>query len=121
MPKLSKFRREARETPAFGLCEGSGRHSQLGEHYAHMLNVYACAPRLIDDVHALAAWGRFDFNTGAFCSSKYATMIKAHQLIEAGQIKASCAQMDPWVYVAGIKVKGQIKRRARERAMCEAA
>lgn len=89
--------------------------------FQHAYNVYRCAPGLINDVHALAAWARFDFNTGAFCSAKYATMITARRLIAAGRIKASCAQMDPWVYVAGRKVRGQVLRRARERAMCEAS
>jgi len=69
----------------------------------------------------LGRWARFDFNTGAFCSTKYQTMIAARRLIADGRIKASCAQMNPWVYVLKHKVRGQVLRRARERAMCEAS
>lgn len=48
-------------------------------------------------------------------------MIAARRLIADGRIKASCAQMNPWVYVLKHKVRGQVLRRARERAMCEAS
>lgn len=90
------------------------------DEYKSMSQVLGCAPDLRGDIPALAAWGRFNFNTGAFCSKKHGTMIRARQLIAEGRIKASCAEMSPWVYVGPIKFNGLVKRRARERAMCEA-
>lgn len=88
--------------------------------FQNLKTVYLCAPNLIQDRYALAGWARFNFNTGTFCSSRWNTMKTARRLIAAGQIKASCAQMDPWVYVGKRKVKRQIERRREERAMCEA-
>lgn len=86
---------------------------------AHGYTVLRCAPGLGRDAHALAAWTSFDYNTGAFCSAKSRSMTAARAAIAAGRIKASCAQMDLWVYAGGRKLSGLVRRRATERALCE--
>lgn len=70
-------------------------------------------------VHQEAALTSFAFNAGgtALCSSTLAR--KAN----AGDWRGACAELDRWVYAtqAGVRVKlkGLVKRRADERAMCE--
>lgn len=57
----------------------------------------------------------FTYNVGEgnLCRS---TMVRR---INRGELPAACAEMDKWVYAKGIKLKGLVKRRAQERAMCE--
>ena len=41
------------------------------------------------------------------------------RLANAGDMRAACAQLDRWVYAKGQKLKGLVRRRAAERALCE--
>lgn len=55
----------------------------------------------------------YNIGTGAFCKS---TLVRK---ANAGDMRGACAQLDRWVYARGTKLKGLIRRRAAERAMCE--
>jgi lysozyme len=65
--------------------------------------------------HELAAMASFEYNVGkgAFCGSTFV------RKVNAGQLPAACSELSRWVYAAGIKLPGLVKRRAEERAMCE--
>ena len=58
----------------------------------------------------------FGYNVGtqAACGS---TFVKR---LNAGEGRAACAELSRWVYARGIKLPGLVKRRAAERARCEA-
>jgi len=62
-----------------------------------------------------AAFTSFTYNVGAsaFCQSTLAR--KAN----AGDMPGACAEMSRWVYSAGEKLPGLVRRRAEERALCE--
>lgn len=66
--------------------------------------------------HEAAALTSFAFNVGGaqFCSS---TLVR----LANGGAPAStwCAQLDRWVYARGILLRGLVRRRAAERALCE--
>ncbi|MGH8171833.1 MAG: lysozyme [Rhodanobacteraceae bacterium] len=73
-------------------------------------------------IHETVAWVHFSYNVGpwAFCKSKAAVLINQRQY------KAACAQISRWTWAAGkdcrlasSKCIGLVKRRDRERAMCE--
>lgn len=63
----------------------------------------------------LASLQDFSFNVGitAFCKS---TLVKR---LNAGDTAGACAQLSVWVYDNGKRVEGLVKRRVRERALCE--
>lgn len=65
--------------------------------------------------HEAAAFVSFTFNVGggAFCRS---TLVRR---VNRGELPAACAELDKWVYAGGIRLRGLVKRRAAERAMCE--
>jgi lysozyme len=81
----------------------------------HAEGVLACAPTLADKTGPLAAAVSFTFNvgTGAFCRSTMA------RKFNAGDIAGACAELSKWVNAGGKPLKGLIKRRASERAICE--
>ena len=55
----------------------------------------------------------FNVGRGAFCSS---TLVKK---ANAGDLHGACAELDKWVYAGGRRLRGLVKRRAAERALCE--
>ncbi|MBS0359869.1 MAG: lysozyme [Proteobacteria bacterium] len=63
-----------------------------------------------------AAFIDFAFNVGAgaFCRSEIPKRLDAHNL------PAACAELSRWVYASGQVLPGLVKRRAAERALCEA-
>lgn len=65
--------------------------------------------------HEAAAFTSMAYNVGvtAFCRSTLAR--KAN----AGDMPGACAEMSRWVYAKGFKLRGLVRRRAAERAMCE--
>lgn len=65
--------------------------------------------------HQWAALTSFAYNAGVANLCKSTLAKKAN----AGDWKGACAELDKWVYAKGIRLRGLIKRRAAERAMCE--
>lgn len=63
-----------------------------------------------------AAFTDFAFNAGvgAFCHSTL------NRKLNAGDLAGACAELSRWVYAGGKALPGLIKRRAVERAWCEA-
>lgn len=89
---------------------------------AHGGAIAACLPDELP-LKTRAAFTRFAFNVGAgkFCAS---TMSK---LARAGNLPGACAQLSSWVFAGGKDCRlsasncgGIVKRRADERALCEA-
>jgi lysozyme len=80
--------------------------------YAHALEVDKCIHRPIERREAVAvlSWS-YNIGAGAACKS---TLIRK---LNAGQ--PFCAELDKWVYAGGMKLRGLVKRRAKERAICE--
>lgn len=110
-------------------CAGHTKTALLGRPYTpeecvilleddlaeHAEGVLACTPGLANHVGPLAASISFAFNVGvrAYCTSTMARMINAGLIVE------SCAQLDRWIRAGGKVLRGLIKRRATERAICE--
>jgi lysozyme len=67
------------------------------------------------DPHIEAAMTSFTYNAGVgnFSSS---TMLK---MLNARDFKGACAQLSRWVYAGDRIFSGLVKRRAKERALCE--
>ncbi|WP_343683996.1 lysozyme [Asticcacaulis sp.] len=81
----------------------------------HAGPVLECTPSLKDKPYALAAATSLAFNVGtsAYCRST------ADRRFDAGDVKGGCEALT-WFNKAGGKVvKGLVKRRADERALCE--
>lgn len=80
--------------------------------YTHALEVDKCIHRPIERHEAVAilSWS-YNVGSGAACKS---TLVRK---LNAGQ--PFCAELDKWVYAGGIKLRGLVKRRAKERAICE--
>lgn len=73
-------------------------------------------------IHETVAWVHFSYNVGphAFCGSR------AVRMLNAGDHRGACAEITRWMFVAGKDCRlesshcpGIVKRRARERALCE--
>lgn len=81
----------------------------------HALDIQGCIPPNLP-VQTHAAFIRFTVNLGASrtCAS---TMLKKAR---AGDLKGACAEIPKWKYAGGKVLPGIVKRRVRERAMCEA-
>jgi lysozyme len=80
----------------------------------HALAIQGCIPGgLPTKTHA--ALIRFTYNVGApkACSS---TMFAK---VRAGDLAGACAEIPKWKYAAGRVFPGIVKRRTRERAMCD--
>lgn len=82
--------------------------------YRHALELDKCikVPLTTGEAKALLSFG-YNVGTGKACKS---TLVRR---INAGELPAACAELDKWVYAKGIKLRGLVKRRAAERAMCE--
>ena len=65
--------------------------------------------------HEAASLLSFAYNVGVAkaCGS---TLVRR---VNAGELPQACAEFDKWVYAKGMKLRGLVKRRAAERAMCE--
>lgn len=81
-------------------------------------SLYAYAQRLDKCIHrplerheaaALLSWA-YNVGTGAACDS---TLVRK---LNAGQ--PFCGELDRWVYAGGIKLRGLVRRRAAEKAIC---
>jgi lysozyme len=110
-------------------CAGHTKTAVLGKPYTpeecevllqddlveHAEGVLECAPTLEGKTGPLAAAVSFTFNvgTGAFCRSTMA------RKFNAGDIAGGCAELSRWINAGGKPLKGLIKRRASERAICE--
>lgn len=90
---------------------------------SHGADIARCMPAGLPD-HVQASMLSFGYNVGAanFCGSSMARKLKA------GDVPGACAELSRWVYVAGKDCRapssncgGIVKRRAEERAMCEAS
>lgn len=62
-----------------------------------------------------AALCSFVYNAGA-TAFQASTMLR---LLNQGDTRGACAQLDRWVYASGQKLGGLVKRRAAERELCE--
>lgn len=81
----------------------------------HAEPVVACVPQLVGRPNQLVAAVDLAYNIGsdAFCKSSIAKHYRAGRLAQA------CAGYSAWVYAKGKKLPGLVKRRAKERALCE--
>lgn len=80
----------------------------------HGLDIQRCLPDgLSTETHA--AFISFAFNVGAakFCSSTLSRKALA------GDLPGACAELSRWTKAGGVELKGLVRRRAAERAMCE--
>lgn len=61
------------------------------------------------------AYISFSYNVGAsaFCAS---TLVRK---LNEGDYASACAELSKWVYAGGQKLRGLVKRREQERALCE--
>jgi lysozyme len=84
--------------------------------YKHDADIQRCIRVPLSDGER-AAYLSFAFNAGAtkFCKS---TM---NRKLNAGDRAGACAELSKWVYAQGRMLPGLVKRRAAERAMCEAS
>lgn len=66
-------------------------------------------------VERRAALTSFVYNVGAtkFASS---TLLR---MLNSGDVRGACAELDRWVFAGGVKLNGLVSRRAEERALCE--
>ena len=80
--------------------------------YAHAVKLDECITRPIErhEAGAILSWS-YNVGVGAACRS---TLVRK---LNAGE--PFCAELDRWVYAGGIKLRGLVRRRAAERAMCE--
>lgn len=81
--------------------------------YEHAMKIEPCIHRPVTRNQA-AALVSFSYNVGpaAFCGSTLARKLNAGMEF--------CSELSRWVYAKGVKLPGLVKRRAAERAMCEA-
>lgn len=80
--------------------------------YAHAVELDKCVKRPLErhEAAAVLSWS-YNVGVGAACRS---TLMRK---LNAGQ--PYCQELDRWVYASGIKLRGLVRRRAEERAMCE--
>jgi lysozyme len=84
--------------------------------YAHAAPVLACTPQIKGNDHITAASVSLAYNIGtaAYCKSSIAAKFRA------GDFRGGCAGFSAWTYAGGKQWPGLVKRRAEERAVCEA-
>lgn len=81
----------------------------------HALAIQHCIPpNLPTKTHA--ALIRFTYNVGPTRACASTMFQKARR----GDLRGACAEMPKWVFAAGKKFPGLVKRRGRERALCDA-
>lgn len=80
--------------------------------YVHAVELDKCVKRPLErhEAAAVLSWS-YNVGVGAACRS---TLMRK---LNAGQ--PYCQELDRWVYASGIKLRGLVRRRAEERAMCE--
>lgn len=76
--------------------------------------VKACIKTPLKD-HEAAALTSFAYNVGVQAMCRSTLTRKAN----AGDMPGACAELSRWVYAKGFKLRGLVRRRAAERAMCE--
>lgn len=80
----------------------------------HAIAIQNCLPpALPSKTHA--AFIRFTYNVGPGAACK-STMFKKAR---AGDLRGACAEIPKWKYAAGREFPGLVKRRTRERALCD--
>ncbi len=111
-------------------CMGeTGPHIRLGQRFTmdeceamldasllrHARGLDACitVPLADHEAAAILSWG-YNVGVRAACSSTLVKMVNAGRPADEW-----CAQFDRWVYAAGIKLPGLVRRRAAERDLCE--
>jgi len=110
-------------------CAGHTKTAVLGKTYTpeecetilqddlveHAEGVLACTPTIVDKPYVLGAAVSFTFNVGvgAYCRSTMA------RKLNAGDLAGGCAELSRWTKAGGKELKGLVKRRASERALCE--
>lgn len=133
IPGFEGHRNYAYPDPATGgkpwtICDGSTLGVKKGDHatnaecvvmtardaQAHGVAISKCVHRLVP-LKSATAFTSFAYNVGVanFCASTVA------RRLNEGDLPGACAAMSAWVYAAGKKMPGLVKRRARERAYCE--
>jgi lysozyme len=109
-------------------CYGhTGPEVRLGQKYTRaecqallegdLAEAYAAVRRCIrsPNDHQAAALTSAAYNAGPAIVCGSTLQRKAN----AGDWAGACAQLDRWVYAGGIKLRGLVRRRAAERALCE--
>lgn len=92
-------------------CEAMTARAMLD----HALAIQHCTPAgLPTQTHA--AFIRFTYNVGATKTCSSTLMKKAR----AGDLRGACAEIPKWKFAAGREFPGLVKRRVRERALCDA-
>lgn len=81
----------------------------------HGLAIQHCIPANLP-IQTYAAFIRFTYNVGGPRACASTMMAKAR----AGDLRGACAEIPKWVYAGGRVFPGLVKRRTRERAMCDA-
>lgn len=110
-------------------CAGHTKYAVLGKTYTreecdellqddlveHAEGVLACTPGISENPYVLGAAVSFTFNVGvgAYCRSTMA------RKLNAGDLAGGCAELSRWTKAGGKELKGLVKRRAAERALCE--
>lgn len=101
-------------TPGRSYTEGECRALLEGDVATAHVAVLRCVKYPLAP-HVEASFTSLAFNIGsdAFCRSTLAK--KAN----AGDIPGACAEISKWTYAKGIKIRGLVRRREKERAICE--
>lgn len=81
----------------------------------HALAIQHCTPAGLP-LKTHAAFIRFTYNVGATKTCSSTLMKKAR----AGDLRGACAEIPKWKFAAGREFPGLVKRRTRERALCDA-
>lgn len=80
----------------------------------HALDIQRCTPADLP-LKMHGAMIRFTVNLGAAKTCKSTMFAKAR----AGDLRGACAEIPKWKYAGGKVLPGIVKRRVRERAMCD--
>lgn len=109
------------------ICEGVTRGVKLGQtatdaecdvHLELEVRTHAAdVDRLVEvplTDNEYAAWVSFVYNVGAPAFAKSTALRK----LNAGDHKGACIEMNRWVYAGGKKLRGLVRRREAESALC---
>lgn len=80
----------------------------------HAIAIQGCLPATMP-AKTHAAFIRFTYNVGSGAACKSTMFAKAR----AGDLRGACAEIPKWKYAAGREFPGLVKRRTRERALCD--
>ena len=78
----------------------------------HGMEISSCLPSL--PVETRAAFTSFAFNVGTAKACRSTMFAKAR----AGDLRGACAELSKWTRAGGVVLKGLVRRRGAERAMC---